>query len=93
MTRGKVYLLIFVVAAFFVGTGYGVYVMNAPSNNTSEVAITVSDSAFPTVNNTTTNQTINTITKTATVKKTTTTKTATSPNKTTTTTKKNNNTG
>ena len=91
MTRGKISLLIFVVAAFFVGTGYGVYVMSAPANNSS-VVITVSDSAFPTVNNTTNQTNYNSNKTTTVVKKTTT--TTTTPSKTTTpTTKKNNSTG
>jgi hypothetical protein len=57
MSRGKIYLLIFLIAAFFVGTGYGVYVMSMPSDDASAVIMTVNDSAFPFVNNTTLNQT------------------------------------
>lgn len=53
MSRGKISLLIFLVVAFFVGTGYGVYVMSAPSNNSSAPLMTVNESAFPIVNNTT----------------------------------------
>jgi hypothetical protein len=56
MSRGKIYLLIFLIAAFFVGTGYGVYVMSMP-DDASAVIMTVNDSAFPFVNNTTLNQT------------------------------------
>ncbi len=93
MTRGKISILIFIVAAFFVGTGYGVYVMSAPANNSSGVSITVTDSAFPTANNTTTNQTNKTITKNATVTKTTTTKSTTTKTTPTTPTKKTNTTG
>ncbi len=58
MSRGKVSLLVFLVLAFFVGTGYGVYVMSLPANNSSGVSMTVNDSAFPVVNNTTTNTTL-----------------------------------
>jgi hypothetical protein len=64
LSRGRLSLLIFVVAAFFVGTGYGVYVISMPANN-SAVAMTVNDSAFP-ANNTTANQTNTTTTKTTT---------------------------
>ncbi len=90
MSRGKIYLLIFVVAAFFVGTGYGVYVMSIPANNSSVAAITVTDSAFPAVNNTTTNQTNKTTTKNTNVV---TKNTTTASNKSTTPTKKTNSTG
>jgi uncharacterized membrane protein YhiD involved in acid resistance len=90
MSRGKIYLLIFVVAAFFVGTGYGVYVMSIPANNSSVAAITVTDSAFPAVNNTTTNQTNKTTTKNTNVV---TKNTNTASNKSTTPTKKTNSTG
>ena len=73
MSRGKIYLLIFLVAAFFVGTGYGVYVMSMPSDDASAVIMTVNDSAFPFVNNTTLNQTANqNTTKTTVVKRNTT---------------------
>jgi hypothetical protein len=78
MSKGKVALIVFLLAAFFVGTGYGVYVMSIPSNNSSPVAMTVNDSAFPVINNTT-NTTAN---KTITTNKT----------KTTSTTKKNSST-
>ncbi|MFY9638897.1 MAG: hypothetical protein WAK14_08870 [Methanobacterium sp.] len=64
LSRGRLSLLIFVVAAFFVGTGYGVYVISMPANN-SAVAMTVNDSAFP-ANNTTANQTNTTTAKTTT---------------------------
>ncbi len=50
LTKGKVFLMIFIVASFFVGTAYGVYVINAPANNSSKS--NVNTSAFPT-NNTT----------------------------------------
>jgi hypothetical protein len=90
MSRGKIYLLIFVVAAFFVGTGYGIYVMSIPANNSSVAAITVTDSAFPAVNNTTTNQTNKTTTKNTNVV---TKNTTTASNKSTTPTKKTNSTG
>lgn len=69
MSKGKVALIVFLLAAFFVGTGYGVYVMSIPSNNSSSVAMTVNDSAFPVINNTTnttTNTTITTTNKTTT---------------------------
>jgi hypothetical protein len=98
LSRGRLSLLIFVVAAFFVGTGYGVYVISMPANN-SAVAMTVNDSAFP-ANNTTANQTNTTTAKTTTAvttnktttpsttsstsSSTTSTKTSTSNNKTTT---------
>lgn len=59
LSKGKISLLIFVVLAFFVGTGYGVYVMSIPANNSSGSTINVNASAFPTVNNTTVNQTVN----------------------------------
>ena len=59
LSKGKISLLIFVVMAFFVGTGYGVYVMSIPANNSSGSTIDVNASAFPTVNNTTVNQTVN----------------------------------
>ncbi len=59
LSKGKISLLIFVVLAFFVGTGYGVYVMSIPGNNSSGSTINVNASAFPTVNNTTVNQTAN----------------------------------
>ncbi|HEX7467469.1 MAG TPA: hypothetical protein VF324_02620, partial [Methanobacterium sp.] len=64
LSRGRLSLFIFVIAAFFVGTGYGVYVISMPANN-SAVAMTVNDSAFP-ANNTTANQTNTTTTKTTT---------------------------
>ena len=90
MSRGKVSLLVFLVLAFFVGTGYGVYVMSLPANNSSGVSMTVNDSAFPVVNNTTTNTTLTkNTTKTTTVIKKTTTKKSTTPTKNT----NNNNTG
>jgi hypothetical protein len=59
LSKGKISLLIFVVLAFFVGTGYGVYVMSIPGNNSTGTKIDVNASAFPTVNNTTVNQTAN----------------------------------
>jgi len=90
MSRGKIYLLIFVVAAFFVGTGYGIYVMSIPANNSSVAAITVTDSAFPAVNNTTTNQTNKTTTKNTNVV---TKNTTTASKKSTTPTEKTNSTG
>jgi hypothetical protein len=109
LSKGKISLLIFVVAAFFVGTGYGVYVMSIPGNNSTGSTIDVNASAFPTVNNTTVNQTANlrnTVTSTNTsVTTTPTTKTSvtTTPSKSTTggstgsksntTTKKTNSTG
>ncbi len=65
LSKGRLSLFIFVVAAFFVGTGYGVYVISMPSNN-SAVAMTVNDSAFPAANNTTANQTNTATTKTTT---------------------------
>ena len=58
MSKGKVSLDWYsLVAAFFVGTGYGVYVMSTPSNNSSNTTLTVNDNAFPILNNTTTNTT------------------------------------
>jgi hypothetical protein len=85
LSKGKISLLIFVVAAFFVGTGYGVYVMSMPGNNSTGSTIDVNASAFPIMNNTTANQTNTTSTKTAvtTTPKTTTT-TTTTPKTTTT---------
>jgi len=76
MSKGKVALIVFLLAAFFVGTGYGVYVMSIPSNNSSSVAMTVNDSAFPVINNTTntTTNTTLTITNKTTTKTTSTTK-------------------
>ena len=71
-------MLVFLVLAFFVGTGYGVYVMSLPANNSSGVSMTVNDSAFPVVNNTTTNTTLTkNTTKTTTVIKKTSTKNST----------------
>jgi hypothetical protein len=92
LSKGKISLLIFVVLAFFVGTGYGVYVMSIPGNNSSGSAINVNASAFPTVNNTTntTNTTLTTKSVTTTPKTTTTpstSKTITVSNKSTTPTK------
>ncbi len=82
MSRGKIYLLIFLVVAFFVGTGYGVYVMSMPSDDVSAVIMSVNDSAFPYVNNTTVNQTntVQNTTKTTVVKKNTTTPTRNTTN-------------
>jgi hypothetical protein len=81
LSKGKISLLIFIVAAFFVGTGYGVYVMSIPANNSSGSTIVVNASAFPTVNNTTANQTANQTNVTSTKKtiKTLTNKTTTTP--------------
>lgn len=79
MSRGKISLLIFLVVAFFVGTGYGVYVMSAPSNNSSAPLMTVNESAFPIVNNTT-NVTKTNKTSSTGVKTTTTTNTNTNTN-------------
>ncbi len=53
MSRGKLALIIFFVAAFFVGTGYGVYVMSMPSDDSIGAIMNINDSAFPLVNNTT----------------------------------------
>lgn len=80
MSKGKVSLIVFLVAAFFVGTGYGVYVMSMPSNNSSGVSMTVNDSAFPILNNTT-NSTNTTTNKTVTTSNKTSTKTSTNTNK------------
>ena len=85
LSRGRLSLFIFVVAAFFVGTGYGIYVISMPSNN-SAVAMTVNDSAFPAANNTTANKTNTTTTKSTTAV-TTTKNTTPSTTKTTTSTK------
>ncbi len=73
MSKGKISLIVFLVAAFFVGTGYGVYVISMPANNSSGISMTVNDNAFPVINNTT-NTTSNTTTST---NKTSTTKTNT----------------
>jgi hypothetical protein len=83
MSKGKVSLIILLVAAFFIGTGYGVYVMSAPSNNSSGISLTVNDSAFPILNNTTTNTTKfnGTSNKTSTTTATTTNKSNTSTTK------------
>ncbi len=94
LSKGKISLLIFVVLAFFVGTGYGVYVLSIPANNSSGSSIDVNASAFPTVNNTTANNTANqtnntstnTVTPTTTVTTPTTTVTITPTTKTTVTT-------
>jgi hypothetical protein len=84
MSKGKVGIIIFLVAAFFVGTGYGVYVMSAPANNSSGISMTVNDSAFPILNNTTTNTTKSTTSNKTTIKTTTTVKkNTTTPNKST----------
>jgi hypothetical protein len=96
LSKGKISLLIFVVLAFFVGTGYGVYVMSIPANNSSGSTINVNASAFPTVNNTTVNQTVNQTnvpsTKTAVITTPTTKKTVTTIHSTTTTGNKSNKT-
>jgi hypothetical protein len=96
LSKGKISLLIFVVLAFFVGTGYGVYVMSIPGNNSSGSTINVNASAFPTVNNTTVNQTANQTnvpsTKTAVITTPTTKKTVTTIPSTTTTGNKSNKT-
>jgi hypothetical protein len=96
LSKGKISLLIFVVLAFFVGTGYGVYVMSIPGNNSSGSTINVNASAFPTVNNTTVNQTVNQTnvpsTKTAVITTPTTKKTVTTIPSTTTTGNKSNKT-
>ena len=90
MSRGKLSLLVFLVLAFFVGTGYGVYIMSLPANNSSGASMNVNDSAFPVVNNTTTNTTLTkNTTKTTTVTKKSTTKNSTTPTKNT----NNNNSG
>ena len=68
LSKGKISLLIFVVLAFFVGTGYGVYVMSIPANNSTGSTINVNASAFPTANNTTVNQTANQTNTTSTTK-------------------------
>ncbi|ADZ08553.1 hypothetical protein Metbo_0301 [Methanobacterium lacus] len=91
MSKGKVALIVFLVAAFFVGTGYGVYVMSMPSNNSS-VTMTVNDSAFPVINNTTNTTANKTITTNKTTKTTSTTK-KNSSSTTGTTTKTGNSTG
>ena len=84
LSKGKIGLLIFVVLAFFVGTGYGVYVMSIPANNSSGSTIDVNASAFPAVNNTTANQTANqTNTSTTTAVTTPTTTTSVTPTTTT----------
>jgi hypothetical protein len=57
LSKGKISLIIFILAAFFVGTGYGVYVMSIPGNNSSGSTIDVNASAFPNITNTTVNQT------------------------------------
>ena len=86
MSKGKVSLIIFLLAAFFIGTGYGVYVMSAPSNNSSGISLTVNDSAFPIFNNTTTNTTkVNGTSNKTTTNTATTNKTNTSKNTSTTT--------
>ncbi|MGB9202301.1 hypothetical protein [Methanobacterium sp.] len=85
LSKGKIGLLIFVVLAFFVGTGYGVYVMSIPANNSSGSTINVNASAFPTVNNTTVNQTANQTNNTSTTNSVTTPTTKTTITPTTTT--------
>lgn len=96
LSKGKISLLIFVVMAFFVGTGYGVYVMSIPANNSTGSTIDVNASAFSTVNNTTVNQTANQTniipTNTAVTTPTTTTKTTVTTTPSTTTTKNKNKT-
>ncbi|MDD3984329.1 MAG: hypothetical protein PHY59_00155 [Methanobacterium sp.] len=58
MSKGKLSLLVFVLA-FFIGTGYGVYVMTMAANESTGIYMTVNESAFPVLNNTnTTNTTI-----------------------------------
>lgn len=96
LSKGKIGLLIFVVLAFFVGTGYGVYVMSIPANNSTGSTIDVNASAFSTVNNTTVNQTANQTniipTNTAVTTPITTTKTTVTTTPSTTTTKNKNKT-
>jgi hypothetical protein len=96
LSKGKISLLIFVVMAFFVGTGYGVYVMSIPANNSTGSTIDVNASAFSTVNNTTVNQTANQTniipTNTAVTTPITTTKTTVTTTPSTTTTKNKNKT-
>ncbi|MTK64153.1 MAG: hypothetical protein F8N15_06475 [Methanobacterium sp.] len=92
MSKGKVALIVFLVAAFFVGTGYGVYVMSMPSNNSS-VTMTVNDSAFPVINNTTNTTANTTITTNKNTTKTTSTTKKNSSSTTGTPTKTSNSTG
>jgi hypothetical protein len=69
-SRGKTILAIFLVVAFFVGTGFGVLIMQSPSES-SGASLVANESAFPVENatnitNTTTNSNV---TKTTTTPK------------------------
>jgi hypothetical protein len=79
-SRWKTMLAIFLVVAFFVGTGFGVLIMQSPSQS-SGASLVANESAFPventnlTATNTTTSNTNVTKTTTTTKKNTTTTPT------------------
>lgn len=81
-SRWKTMLAIFLVVAFFVGTGFGVFIMQSPSE-VSGASLVANESAFPVENTTNLTETTNTnVTKTTTttIKKNTTT-TPTTPTK------------
>ncbi len=85
-SRWKTLLAIFLLVAFFVGTGFGVLIMQSPSQS-SGASLVANESAFPventtnlTVTNTTTTKTNTTKTTTTTKKNTTTTKPTTPTN-------------
>lgn len=87
-SRWKTMLAIFLVVAFFVGTGFGVLIMQSPSQS-SGASLVANESAFPVENTTNLTVTNTTTTKTNTTKTTTTTKNTTTTKPTTPT----NNTG
>jgi hypothetical protein len=81
--RGKTFLAVFLVVAFFVGTGFGVLFMQSPSES-SGASLIANESAFPventtnlTVTDTTSNTTVVTKTNTSTSKTTSTQKNTT----------------
>jgi hypothetical protein len=78
-SRWKTMLAIFLVVAFFVGTGFGVFIMQSPSE-ASGASLVANESAFPVENTTNLTETTNTnVTKTTTTTKKNTTTTPTTP--------------
>lgn len=75
--RRKTILALFLVVAFFVGTGFGALIMQGP--NTSSASLLVNESAFPVKNTTNTTNTTNVTRNVTVVKKTNTTKVTTTP--------------
>lgn len=77
-SKFSIIAIVFLAVAFFVGTGFGVYMLNSPTD-TSNGPVIVNDTAFPLVNNATivNNDTTDTKKEDTTDKKTTTTKNST----------------